>query len=74
MSRKKPDTVSGVIVINKHAGITSFGIVAAMRRLFDTSRVGHTGTLDPMATGGSQGIRLLHGTRQALHRDDASRN
>ena len=51
MSRKKPDTVSGVIVINKHAGVTSFGIVAAMRRLFDTSRVGHTGTLDPMATG-----------------------
>ena len=43
--------MSGVIVINKHAGVTSFGIVSAIRRLFDTSRVGHTGTLDPMATG-----------------------
>lgn len=51
MSKKKPDTACGVVVINKHAGITSFGIVAAMRRLYNTSRVGHTGTLDPMATG-----------------------
>ena len=48
---KKPDTVSGVIVINKHEGVTSFRIISILRRMFDTPRVGHTGTLDPMATG-----------------------
>lgn len=48
---KKPDTVSGVIVINKHEGVTSFRIISILRKMFDTSSVGHTGTLDPMATG-----------------------
>ena len=51
MSRKKPDTVTGVLVINKHAGVTSHRIISACRKLYDTPRVGHTGTLDPMATG-----------------------
>ena len=51
MSRKKPDTVSGVLIINKHAGVTSHRIISSCRKLFDTPRVGHTGTLDPMATG-----------------------
>ena len=51
MSKKKPDTVSGVLVINKHAGVTSHRIISACRKLYDTPRVGHTGTLDPMATG-----------------------
>lgn len=51
MSRKKESAVSGVIVIDKHAGVTSFRIISVMRRLFDTTQVGHTGTLDPMATG-----------------------
>lgn len=51
MSKKKPDTVSGVIIINKHAGVTSHRIISILRHLYDTSRVGHTGTLDPMATG-----------------------
>ena len=52
MSRKKkPDTVSGIIIINKHEGVSSHRIVSVMRKLYDTPRVGHTGTLDPMATG-----------------------
>lgn len=52
MSRKnKPDTATGVLVINKHEGVTSHRIVQILRRLYDTPRVGHTGTLDPMATG-----------------------
>ena len=51
MSRKKPDTVSGVLIINKHAGVTSHRIISACRKLYDTPRVGHTGPLDPMATG-----------------------
>ena len=42
---------SGVIIINKSEGITSHDVVNKMRRLFSTRRVGHTGTLDPMATG-----------------------
>lgn len=51
MSRNKPDTATGVIVINKHEGVTSHRIVSIMRRLYDMPKVGHTGTLDPMATG-----------------------
>ncbi len=43
--------ISGVLVINKHGGVTSHDIVNKIRRLFGTKRVGHTGTLDPMATG-----------------------
>ncbi len=42
---------SGVVVLNKPAGMTSFDCVAKMRRLYRTKKVGHTGTLDPMATG-----------------------
>ena len=52
MGRKdKTDIATGVIIINKHEGVTSHRIVQILRRLFDTPRVGHTGTLDPMATG-----------------------
>lgn len=52
MSRKnKPDTATGVLIINKHEGVTSHRIVQIMRRMYDTPKVGHTGTLDPMATG-----------------------
>ncbi len=43
--------LSGVLVINKPAGKTSHDVVGAVRRLYHTRRVGHTGTLDPMATG-----------------------
>jgi tRNA pseudouridine55 synthase len=42
---------SGVLIVNKHAGVTSHDIVYKIRRLYGTKRVGHTGTLDPMATG-----------------------
>ncbi len=41
----------GLLIVNKHAGPTSLDIVNMVRRLYDTKRVGHTGTLDPMATG-----------------------
>ena len=43
--------LSGVLIVNKHAGVTSHDIVNKIRRLYNTRRVGHTGTLDPMATG-----------------------
>lgn len=41
----------GLLLINKPQGITSFGAVARVKRLCGEKRVGHTGTLDPMATG-----------------------
>ncbi len=41
----------GVLLIDKPAGMTSHDVVGRVRRLFGTRRVGHTGTLDPMATG-----------------------
>lgn len=42
---------SGVLIVNKPEGMTSHDVVAIIRRLFATRKVGHTGTLDPMATG-----------------------
>jgi tRNA pseudouridine55 synthase len=43
--------VDGVLVIDKPSGITSHDVVAVVRRTLRERRVGHTGTLDPMATG-----------------------
>lgn len=43
--------MSGLLLLNKPQGITSFGAVARIKRLANEKRVGHTGTLDPMATG-----------------------
>ncbi len=42
---------NGIIIINKTEGMSSFAIVSRVRRLFDVKKAGHTGTLDPMATG-----------------------
>lgn len=42
---------NGVIIINKEEGISSFQVVSRVRRLFGEKKAGHTGTLDPMATG-----------------------
>jgi tRNA pseudouridine55 synthase len=41
----------GVLVIDKPPGPTSHDVVARARRVLDTRRIGHTGTLDPLATG-----------------------
>ena len=43
--------MDGVIVIDKPEGLTSHDVVAAARRLLGEKRIGHTGTLDPLATG-----------------------
>jgi tRNA pseudouridine55 synthase len=43
--------IHGVLVVDKPAGMTSHDVVAAARRALRESRIGHTGTLDPMATG-----------------------
>ncbi|WP_396452597.1 tRNA pseudouridine(55) synthase TruB [Actinomadura sp.] len=42
---------SGLVIVDKPAGWTSHDVVGRMRRLVKTRRVGHAGTLDPMATG-----------------------
>jgi tRNA pseudouridine55 synthase len=43
--------VNGIFIIDKPAGITSHDVVQALRKKFKMSKVGHLGTLDPMATG-----------------------
>lgn len=48
MSLSEP---SGLLILNKPIGITSHDCVYKIRRLYSTKRVGHTGTLDPLATG-----------------------
>lgn len=42
---------SGVLLVNKPAGFTSFDVIAKLRGILHERRLGHTGTLDPMATG-----------------------
>ena len=42
---------SGLVIVDKSGGMTSHDVVARVRRLAGTRRVGHAGTLDPMATG-----------------------
>lgn len=44
-------TGDGLVVVDKPPGLTSHDVVARVRRLAGTRRVGHAGTLDPMATG-----------------------
>jgi len=49
--RREGVALDGVLVINKPAGWTSHDVVAKTRKLLGVSKVGHTGTLDPAATG-----------------------
>lgn len=44
-------TEAGLVVVDKPAGMTSHDVVGRCRRFFGTRKVGHAGTLDPMATG-----------------------
>ena len=43
--------MNGIVIIDKPAGWTSQDVTARLRRVFGTRRIGHSGTLDPMATG-----------------------
>lgn len=42
---------NGILLVDKPSGMTSHDVVWKIRKLFGTKKVGHTGTLDPMATG-----------------------
>ena len=44
-------TEAGLVIVDKSAGMTSHDVVGRCRRIFGTRKVGHAGTLDPMATG-----------------------
>src|SRR5712675_399912 len=43
--------MDGVLIIDKPQGVTSHDVVAVARRVLGEKRIGHTGTLDPLATG-----------------------
>ena len=51
MSGQGEDAVEGVLVVDKPRGPTSHDVVSRMRRALGTRRIGHAGTLDPMASG-----------------------
>lgn len=51
MARRKPPTVHGVVLLDKPPAMTSHDVVNKLRRHFGEKRIGHTGTLDPDATG-----------------------
>lgn len=51
MRRRRGRPVSGVLLLDKPAGITSNQALQTARRLLDAAKAGHTGTLDPLATG-----------------------
>ncbi|MBV2353557.1 tRNA pseudouridine(55) synthase TruB [Streptomyces sp. J2-1] len=48
---RKPPPPDGLVIVDKPSGFTSHDVVAKMRGIAGTRRVGHAGTLDPMATG-----------------------
>src|SRR5215475_7864289 len=48
---ENPQSQDGVLVIDKPEGLTSHDVVARVRKILGTRRVGHAGTLDPFATG-----------------------
>ncbi len=53
-AREKPSSGlvgAGLLIVDKDAGVTSHDVVARCRKLLGTRKVGHAGTLDPMATG-----------------------
>jgi len=51
MRNKKGRPINGWVVVDKPGGITSTQVVGRVRRLYDARKVGHGGTLDPIATG-----------------------
>ncbi len=51
MAARQPHSLSGLVNINKPPGMTSHDVVARVRKLAGQRKVGHAGTLDPLATG-----------------------
>ena len=51
MGKSRGERVNGVLLLDKPGGMTSNAALQAVRRLLNAAKAGHTGTLDPMATG-----------------------
>ena len=51
MARRRPATVHGLLIVDKPAGMTSHDVVGRVRKILGERKVGHSGTLDPDATG-----------------------
>ena len=51
ITETKPAPPDGVLIIDKPTGLTSHDVVSRLRRILRTKKIGHTGTLDPFATG-----------------------
>ncbi|HXC51826.1 MAG TPA: tRNA pseudouridine(55) synthase TruB [Candidatus Limnocylindrales bacterium] len=63
---------NGLLLVDKPAGISSAAVVARVRRVFDGVKAGHTGTLDPFATG-LLPLGLGEGTKLAAYLTDADK-
>jgi tRNA pseudouridine55 synthase len=70
--RESESPIDGALVIDKPAGLTSHDVVAAVRRVLGGVKTGHTGTLDPLATGVLP-LLLGRATRLARFHADASK-
>lgn len=46
-----PSSIEGILIVNKPKGKTSFSLIAALRKILQVKKIGHAGTLDPMAEG-----------------------
>ena len=74
MSRRRgQSSLSGLLLVDKPSGITSFDVVARLRRVLGTRRIGHTGTLDPMATG-LMAVLIGRGTKLAPYVTDTRKS
>jgi len=51
VTKSRDSAVHGVVVVDKPSGLSSHDVVSRVRRILNTRRVGHAGTLDPLATG-----------------------
>ena len=45
------NNINGILLINKEIGISSFNIISKIKKILNINKIGHTGTLDPLATG-----------------------
>lgn len=70
--RRRGRPLTGLVLLDKPKGLTSFKAVERVRRAVDADKAGHTGTLDPMATG-LLPICLGHTTRLAQFVSDADK-
>lgn len=49
--RQNNELIEGILLVDKPKGKTSFSLIAALRKILNVQKIGHAGTLDPMATG-----------------------